>query len=231
MASDFYAKIKPFKKLLDVADFNQYKDTPEDWYVVITDVKGSTKAIDEGRYKDVNMFAACSIAAVLNIDRSLDIPFVFGGDGTSIVIPPSILNEVKKALLGTRQIGMKAFGLDMRMGIVPIKDIISAGHSVKISKLQLAPHFAQAVFTGDGLSYAEKVVKDPDLGEKYMLVDNGIQYGANFGGLECRWEDIPSKHGETVSLLVKAVDDSDKTTNHSHTDKSEIYKVIINKIE
>ncbi len=28
---------------------------PDDWYVAITDVKGSTKAIEAGRYKDVNL--------------------------------------------------------------------------------------------------------------------------------------------------------------------------------
>jgi hypothetical protein len=31
-----------------------------DWYVVITDIVGSTKAIELGKYKAVNIIGACS---------------------------------------------------------------------------------------------------------------------------------------------------------------------------
>lgn len=54
---------------------------PPDWYIIITDVAGSTKAIEAGRYKDVNILGACSIISILNIAGDLDIPFIFGGDG------------------------------------------------------------------------------------------------------------------------------------------------------
>ena len=53
-------------------------DLPPDWWVVIADVIGSTKAIEQGAYKKVNTVGVACIAAVVNVDLSVEIPFVFG---------------------------------------------------------------------------------------------------------------------------------------------------------
>src|SRR3712207_9452234 len=45
----------------------------------------------------------------------------------------------------------------------------------------------------------------------------------DFSGLECRWKDIPSKHGEIVSLLVLA------TANDAQA--YQIYKEVIEQIQ
>lgn len=45
------------------------------------DIRGSTRAIEEGRYKQVNMVGAAVITAVLNACAGYEIPFVVGGDG------------------------------------------------------------------------------------------------------------------------------------------------------
>lgn len=50
--------------------------------MVIADVVGSTQAIEAGADRDVNTVGVACIAAVVNVDRSVDIPFVFGGDGS-----------------------------------------------------------------------------------------------------------------------------------------------------
>lgn len=36
-----------------------------DWHILITDVISSTKAIESGRYKDVNIIGACSISTII----------------------------------------------------------------------------------------------------------------------------------------------------------------------
>jgi hypothetical protein len=50
----------------DVFDLEQYTDLPEGWLVVATDIQGSTKAIDEGRYRGVNTLGATAIISAIN---------------------------------------------------------------------------------------------------------------------------------------------------------------------
>jgi hypothetical protein len=37
-------------------------------------------------------------------------------------------------------------------------------------------------------------------------VDESVEPMADMRGFECRWEDVPSRHGETVSLMVRVVE-------------------------
>src|SRR5450432_1769980 len=73
---------------------------PENWFVVITDIKNSTLAIQQGLHETVNLVATGSIVAVLNIAyrAGLSVPFFFGGDGATFILPPSILDAAMQAL-------------------------------------------------------------------------------------------------------------------------------------
>ena len=73
---------------------------PANWHVVITDVKNSTAAVNEGLHETINLIATASIVAVLNITykANLTIPFFFGGDGATFIIPPTPLEAVMCAL-------------------------------------------------------------------------------------------------------------------------------------
>ena len=87
LSASFYSDLPIFREFMGVADGNNYHDVPDDWLVVVSDIKGSTKAIESGRYKEVNILGGSSIIAVLNCIKNVEIPFVFGGDGESFVIP------------------------------------------------------------------------------------------------------------------------------------------------
>ncbi|HEY9883062.1 MAG TPA: DUF3095 family protein, partial [Thermosynechococcaceae cyanobacterium] len=104
LTETFYADLAPLKQFLEITKPENFRSVPNDWYVVVTDIVESTKAIEEGRYKDINLLGACSIIAVLNVAQKIDIPFVFGGDGASIVIPPTLYAGTKKALLSLQQL-------------------------------------------------------------------------------------------------------------------------------
>ena len=80
----FYADLPQQNDFLGVTDPRSFTPAPADWYVVLTDVRGSTKAVETGRYKEVNLIGAASIVALLNISRETDIPFIFGGDGATL---------------------------------------------------------------------------------------------------------------------------------------------------
>ena len=61
-----YTQIKSFSAFGELSNSEHYHELSSDWWVIITDIQGSTKAIQDGRYKDVNLIGAASIMAILN---------------------------------------------------------------------------------------------------------------------------------------------------------------------
>ena len=117
-------------RFVDVADLALYTQVPDDWSVIITDVQGSTKAIEAGRYKDVNSLGVASIVAVRNALPGVDIPFVFGGDGATLLCPTALLPGVEVALRGLQDLATSVFELGMRAGVVTTRTLdgrISSG--------------------------------------------------------------------------------------------------------
>ncbi|MEG5035195.1 DUF3095 domain-containing protein [Microcoleus sp. AT3-D2] len=201
-SENFYSQLPLLNNFLQITDLGNFVDVPDDWYIVVTDIRGSTKAIEAGKYKEVNLLGACSIIAVLNVAGKTEIPFVFGGDGASLLMGPSLLPAAKIALLATQQMAKTEFDMDLRVGVVPVKVVVAANYPVKIAKFKVSENYNQAVFIGGGLTRATELIKDPAAGNIYSIKNNGISATADFSGLECRWQDIPSKYGEIVTLLV-----------------------------
>lgn len=77
---------------------------PDAWYILVTDIRGSTQAVEVGRYKDVNLLGACSIVAVLTVAGETEMRFVLGGDRASVLIGPQILPAAKEALLAVKEV-------------------------------------------------------------------------------------------------------------------------------
>ncbi len=223
---NFYSQLPLLDNFRDITEPENFVDVPDDWYIIVTDIRGSTKAIEAGRYKDVNLLGAASIVAVLNIADKIEIPFVFGGDGATLLVGRSLLPAAKIALLATQQLAKAEFDLDLRVGAVPIKVVTAANYPVKIAKFKVSDNYSQAVFIGGGLTRAAELIKDPAAGNIYTFKNknNGVSPTADFSGLECRWQDIPSKYGEIVTLLVMVREDFGQ---QSH----QFYKKVIEKIE
>lgn len=201
----FYAQLPLLKDFIEITQPHNFVDLPYNWHVVITDIVGSTQAIEAGRYKDINLLGACSIVAVLNVAKAIEIPFVFGGDGASILVPPALVSQTKQALLATQQAARARFGLDLRVGLVPVVDVLAAGYEIKVAKLQVSENYSQGIFTGGGLTYATDLVKQDRPNNPYQLQPSAELLQPDFSGLECRWQDIPSHRGEVLSLLVLAI--------------------------
>lgn len=218
MSEHFYGNLPSLPDFLRVTNPDSFAPAPADWYVVLTDVRGSTRAVEAGRYKQVNMIGATSIVALLNISREIDIPFVFGGDGATILIPPQLYDQACRALIATRDLARREFDLDLRAAMVPMQTVIDAGHQIKVAKVSLNGAGEQAMFSGGGLAFVEKLVKDPVGGAQYQVADEATIPAADFSGLECRWQDIASRKGETVSLLVVATTDSPTSDNRVYAE-------------
>ncbi|MEL6544031.1 MAG: DUF3095 family protein, partial [Myxococcota bacterium] len=202
-SENFYRDLQGFSEFERVCDPLGYYPLPSDWHVIVTDVAGSTAAIEAGRYKDVNAIGVSCIVAAVNACEGIEIPYVFGGDGATILVPDSHLEVTRQALLGVSHLAASSFELDLRVGIVPVQTLFESGHRVAVAKLALSPDVSLAMLSGDGVTVAEDWVKDPD---STFTSPPSREYAAPLQGFECRWEPIRSVNGEVVSLLVVARD-------------------------
>lgn len=202
-SESFYADIPAFSDFVEVTRAEHYRPAPPDWRVVITDVIGSTKAIEAGRYKDVNSLGVASIVALRNALPGIELPFVFGGDGATILVPTSHLATIEATLRGIRRMAQDAFAMDMRTSTVGIDELHAEGHQVLVARFQASDDVYLAMFSGNGLTAAEKRIKDPQQASRYAIAEAG-PVAADFTGFECRWKPIPSRHGQVASILVQA---------------------------
>lgn len=140
-----------------------------------------------------------------------------------LCIPPSVKSEVKQAILGAKRLALEQFALSLRVGMVPVADVRHGGYEIWVGKHQVSDAYTQAVFRGGGASYAEKLLKAPENDHyRFELTEAGNE-SADFSGFECRWQDVPSRHGEVLSLILTTQDEYDAGSD-------EIYKEILDQI-
>lgn len=179
-----------------------FHDVPSDWWVVLTDVQGSTKAIEAGRYKDVNSAGSLAVIALANLLGHMDFPFCFGGDGVTCLVSGDQAELARGVLAGVGPVVRQAFELSLRQTMIPVSELYRRGFSLKLAKLQVSPQYAQAVLDGDALDEAERIMKRSEPG--YQVSDGGPEaIEPDLTGYSCRWQDFPSPRDETLALIVK----------------------------
>ncbi|TGN13767.1 DUF3095 domain-containing protein [Leptospira ilyithenensis] len=199
---DFYQTLNRSRDFRSVFEGNQFLPVPEDWFLLITDIAGSTKAIDNGRYKDVNTAGGLIAIAVANVYGHMDFPFVFGGDGVTFLLPATYLSPVRSAIADTIGKIRTTFELEMKAGIVPVKELYRRGATLYLSKFEASIHYNQCLIFGNGLDLAESWVKSQE-DESFLVLETERTTDADFTGFTCRWQDIPSEKGEVVSMIVE----------------------------
>ncbi len=202
MTDNFFKDLPSFDSFADACNPEHYYPAPADWFIVITDVKGSTQAINDGRYKDVNMVGAACIAAAVNTCKGVEIPYVFGGDGATFLIPPQYIDSVKQELSGVKAFAETMHGLTLRLGAIPIKEIAARGQSFDVAKFSMPTGFTLAMFGGGGALLADDLLKKD---EQFFIQDTDTTVDPNLYGLSCRWHPIAAKRGVVMTLLVHAL--------------------------
>lgn len=181
-----------------------FTDLPDDWHVVIADIQNSSAAVRKGLHSDVNLVAAGSLIAGLNIAReaNVEVPFFFGGDGGTLLVPDRILPGVLAALHRHNLNSQQNFGFTLHVGAVPMSAVRKAGHVIRLAKVRLGSGLSKAVVIGDGLLWAEQQVKN-DMGITPDFLDTLV---LNMDGLECRWDRIkpPHSHFQIVCYLIES---------------------------
>jgi hypothetical protein len=205
----FYSRLPvnriPLSDLL--TEDHLFYPVPDDWFVIVTDIKGSTTVIQNGLHETVNFIATGSIVVVLNIcfKANITVPFFFGGDGASFIVPPTVKDAAISALLLYRDHTRENFNIELRAGTVAIREIYDQGHALNITKFTSSGNFTIPIALGNGLNYAEKLIK----GDDYLL--SGHAPGVDeldLSGMQCRWDKIkpPENHYEVLSLIVLATE-------------------------
>ena len=198
-------RVPTFEHFAQIADTAAYGPVPDDWLIGCADIVGSTEAIRAGRYKVVNTAGAAVIAAVSNEVGHRAFPFVFGGDGASFALPPDWADEARAALAATATFVREEFALELRVGLIPVGDVRAAGLDLRLAHFQASPHVSYAMFAGGGLAWADEQLK----AGRYAITPAPPGTRPDLSGLSCRFDEIPSRRGIILSLIVRPAPDGD----------------------
>ena len=122
-SNHFFAELPSFSQFEGFTNERHYRSLPDDWIIFLTDVKGSTKAIEAGRYKDVNLIGAATITVCIKALEGFDFPYVFGGDGATFCVPRKYEERINIELSKLRNLSKINFNLDLRVAKIPVSDV------------------------------------------------------------------------------------------------------------
>jgi hypothetical protein len=194
----FYAELPVFDRFARLTDAAIYTAVPQDWVLLLADIVQSTAAIAAGRYKAVNTAAAAVIAAVSNVLGDSAFPFVFGGDGATLALPPDHAQAGADALAAVAAWVRDDLDLDMRVALAPVSAIRMQGYDVRVARFAPSPNVSYAMFSGGGVAYAEAQMK----AGAYRIAPAPPGTRPDLTGLSCRFDEIRSSHGVILSLIV-----------------------------
>ena len=200
-------------------------NVPKSWSIVVTDIENSTNAVANGYHNDVNLSATGSIITVLNTLKTLEnkvkIPYFFGGDGSTFIVPNAVLKPILSALNNYSRHIKKTAQLNLRVGYLEVEKVYANNITLRITKLRHNPYLTTPVVLGNGIKYAERIIK-----ERFKTSDS---FGKktiplNLEGMECRWDEVyPNQTDKKVICLLVDCTDEKK--------QAEIYGIIMKEID
>jgi len=223
---EFYKNISiqnfPLETIYEKNDV--FEKIPRNWYVIVADVENSTIAVKNNQHDQVNLAATGSIIAVLNLlkrgKNKIKIPYFFGGDGATFIVPESIRDLVLRELLLQKNHVYNQWGLRLRVGAVSVSEANEQGHDLRIAKARLNDFMIIPLMLGTGLNYAEQSIKKAANTETENRQTIEIP---NLQGMECRWDKIaPNTKEKRIVCLLVYTDDNELQRN--------VYQEVLTKI-
>ena len=209
--TNFFAELPRLARSGDTFDTARYRDAPDNWELVVTDIVGSTQAVAEGRHKTVNFVAAMAIAALKNLCAPIPLPFLFGGDGSVLMVPPQFAVPARLALARVRGFALREFGMQLRVGVCPVGVLRAFGSDVRVGRFEPTPGNHFGVFLGGGVGMLEAAARgrgDAGLIAQVAVpqsLDDGV--AVDLDGLSCRWNPLKSGRGRMLTLIIQGADD------------------------
>jgi hypothetical protein len=198
-ATNFFHTIPSFEKFEGVVDDGNYHPLPDGWMLAVADIVESTTAIAAGRYKSVNLAGVSVISAILNATGQHDLPFIFGGDGAMVAVPPEDVDAARTALSAVRRWVEEEYGLEMRTALVPVADIRVAGQDVRLARFAASEGITYAMVAGGGSHWAEGEMK----AGRYLVDPAPPGTQPDLAGLSCRWQPIQARNGAIASIIAQ----------------------------
>jgi len=207
----FFASLPVLAAGLDTFDASRYRRAPDDWELVVTDIVDSTGAITRGRHKTVNFVAAMGITALRNLCAPTRIPFLFGGDGAVVMVPPEYAAKARVELARVRGMAERDFEMRLRAGIVPVRELRQVGADVLVGRYEPTPGNSFGVFLGGGVGLLEASIRGRgnDRLAEVAAVPADLDDGApvDLEGLSCRWDTLHSTRGAMLTLILQGAAD------------------------
>ena len=206
-SGSFFADLPLLGKAADTFDTSKYRAAPGDWVLVVTDIVDSTVAIANGKHKTVNYVAAMAIGALKNLCAPTPIPFLFGGDGSVVMVPPDHADAARLALARVRGFTQREFGLALRVGLASVSVLRQFGSDVIVGRFEPTPGNSFGVFLGGGVGLLETAVRGR--GEAALVarvaiptqLDDGVP--VDLAGLSCRWNPLRSTRGKMLTVIIQ----------------------------
>ncbi len=185
-----------------------YAQLPDDWWLAVADVIGSTRLAAAGRDRDVNFVAGAIVAAlshVLNSHQELGgqgqlggaSSCQFGGDGAMAAVPPECRTAVSSALSALAHWATVELDVPLRVGMVPVSALSQAGLPTLAALQDFGNGDSFGHFLGAGAAAADRWVKED---ERWRLPPcPGPIPG--LAQLSCRWRPLAARH-ETVLCVI-----------------------------
>ena len=213
----YYSKLKRLDgTLVDLlADDSYFNEVPNSWQVVVVDIENSTQAVAEGKHHQINLSATGAIISVLNTIRreeeSIEIPYFFGGDGATFILPNLLLNKIIVVLENYSLHIKRNTNLTLRVGHVSVKQLNARKVSLKIAKHQLTDQLTIPIVLGNGLKTAENIIKTNFIENNFTNFKEDL---LNLEGMECRWKQISpdATKNKVICLLLDAVNENEQST-------------------
>ena len=211
LSAQFFARLPLLQNAGATFDTGLYRAAPDDWVLVVTDIVDSTLAIADGRHKTVNFVAAMAIAALKNLCAPTPLPFLFGGDGSVVMVPPQFAAAARLALARVRGFAARECGMQLRVGLAPIAVLRAFGSDVLVGRYEPSPGNSFGVFLGGGVALLEAAARGR--GDPALIAQVAIPADADDGepvdlaGLSCRWNPLQSGRGKMLTLILQGAAD------------------------
>lgn len=159
-----------------------------------------------GRHKTVNFVAAMAIAAARNLCQPQPIPFLFGGDGAVLMVPPPQVAAMRQALARVRGTARRDHGMGLRVGLAPVAALRAAGSELQVARYEPSPGNHFGLFAGGGMGALEDAIRGrgvPELAAQAAVpeaLDDAEP--VDLSGLSCRWAPLQSTRGKMLTLIL-----------------------------
>ncbi|QEW06813.1 DUF3095 family protein [Nitrincola iocasae] len=189
-------------------DLSHYQQLPDNWYIAVADVVGSTQLASAGRDKDVNFIAGAAVAVLTPALTSNDelAAVQFGGDGILAAVPGDKAEQVRTLLAALAYWAKEVFSIELRIGMVPVKSLNQSGLKTYASLQMVSDKHAFGLFLGEGIQAADDWVKQDS--QWHIPPAQGALPGLE--NLSCRWHPIPSHRGCILSIIIDPLPPGDE---------------------